>query len=169
MRSAPSPRGSTLLEVMIALSILAVGLLAMMRLQVLGFTSNQGARAQMEAAELAQELAAALERLPFTDARLAATSSFGSLLTPSAQAGAVDYADFAAITGVRPESAIPALGGAPVYERRWTVQSVAGGTAKIVAVSVVYRERTIALPREVLIYVGKVDAGNVGGDVAAYN
>jgi type IV pilus assembly protein PilV len=158
----PSHRGVTLIEVMISLTVLAVGLLGMMRLQVLGLTSNQGARAQMQAVELARELAAGLARVPFADDRLAPTDAFGSLLDPAAAALSRTYPYLRPIKGVRDDKYVRVLGS---FERRWTVSDVGG--AKLIAVSVVYRERAIPTPREIILYVGMRDQSNV--QPAAFN
>src|SRR5512133_900815 len=157
MRAPRAPRGVTLLEVMISLSILLIGLLGTMKLQIWGFTSNEGARAQMEAMELARELAAGITRLPFGDPRLVATDSYGKLVWLSdseASAVAYDVADTTPIPGVRPETEIAGdrlEPGRRLFRRRWTVLDVPGsGGAKVVAVSVIYREKTVPTPREVV-------------------
>jgi type IV pilus assembly protein PilV len=148
-------RGMTLLEVMISLSILLVGLLGTMHLQIWGLSANQGARAHTQAMQLARDLAAGLEKLPFDDPRLAATdpAKFGRLVQSDGSlptSGYNDYASATAIPGV--QAAIP-----PDFQRLWTVKDVAtsgaGAAAKDIAVSVVYRERTLRGLREVVLYV----------------
>src|SRR5512133_3622807 len=57
-------RGSTLLEAVIALSILLIGIAGTVQLQVLGITASSGARAQTRAYQLARELSAALAEVP---------------------------------------------------------------------------------------------------------
>src|SRR5512138_1121538 len=81
-------RGTTLIEAMVALSILLVGILGMMQLQVVGITSTSGARSHTQALQIARELAAGLEQLSPDDTLLAANftgdtppSAFGHVLT----------------------------------------------------------------------------------------
>ncbi len=160
--------GMTLLEVMISLSILLIGLLGMMHLQVWGITSNQGARAHTQAMQLARDLAAGLEKLPFDDSRLVATDQFGRLVQSNGSlpaSGYKDYASATAIPGV--QATIPTD-----FRRFWTVKDVATigttGTTKVVAVSVVYQERTLRQLREVLLYVHHSNRKLLTSNVAAY-
>lgn len=197
-RTAASARGTTLLEAMIALTVLLVGLLGMARLQIYGVNSTQGARAQTIAAEYANELAGALSRLPASDARLSASPGgtttsppplYGRLLplgiTPdgAAPAGVHEWSDtFAtstpAISGVRLDAAIErdpehAAAGIPLYRRRWTVWDAgvaANGTAaKLIAVSVIWRERGSAARREVVLYVNSEVKGSFMANINAFN
>ena len=188
MRSPPQPRrsapdGFTLLEVMVSLALLLVGMLGLAQLQIYGVTGNQGARAQTLAASLARELATGLERLDPTDSRLALTGSagssapsgFGSLLADATAATVWD--DTTPIPGVTLDSTLErdpsASTSQPLYHRRWTVWGYepGGGTTaavRLIAVSVVYRERHLAVPREVLIYTQKIDPQLVMSNVQAY-
>jgi prolipoprotein diacylglyceryltransferase len=82
----------------------------------------------------------------------------------------------AAVPGARLDSTLerdPQDSTLPVYRRRWTVWdagvSSSGAAAKIVAVSVVYRERTIATPREVVLYVHSEIRGNFMANINAFN
>jgi type IV pilus assembly protein PilV len=165
----PRARGFTLLETMISLSILLVGLLAMMNLQIWGMNSNQGARAQMQATQLAREVASAIQQLPFDDSRLGPTDSFGSLIGVTS-----GYTSFTTLPGVRPDTDLEHDAGGLVYQRRWTVQTVTTGGvassgAKVVAISVIFRERGIPAPREVLMFVSKTDLTGLGANIGAYN
>lgn len=161
-------RGVTLIEAMIALSILLVGLLGMAKLQIYGMGSTQGARAQTIATQLAGELASALSRLPVTDARLTGSagpdtvtppSPFGRLLPLGIPATGVQvWSDSNPVPGARLDASLernPEDQTQPLYARRWTVWNVAstsnGIPAKLIAVSVIFRERTIATPREVVV------------------
>jgi type IV pilus assembly protein PilV len=145
---------------MVALSILLVGLLGLLKLHVLGTTANAGGRMQTQATEIARELAAGLERLPFTDTRLSggttsptAPAPFGWLVQAdgSIASGARVWSDADAVPGVRPSSVLP-LG----YQRRWTVwdyaRSGAETAVRIVAVSVTWTEPAFGRPREVVLY-----------------
>jgi type IV pilus assembly protein PilV len=187
-RRRPHPRGqrgTTLLEAMVALAILAVGLLGMMKLQIIGITSNAGARAHTTAAQLATELAGSLEGLPFDDNRLAGTLSdtrptpFGSLLDADTTAEEIRvWSDDEAVPGARLDSTIeadPLDGSQPLYRRRWTVWDYVGaGSAsgaaatKIIAVSVVYHERGNASPREVVVLTQRSNPGLALSFAAAY-
>lgn len=157
-------RGFTILEVMIALAVLLVGLLGLLRLHVLGMTSNTGGRMYTEGVEIARELVSGIERLQYTDPLLSenctgatATSPCGSLITSSGavvSTGVHTWADTSPLPGVRPDAALPRPG---TFQRRWTVWGYqpAGASvpaARIVAVSVIWSEPTLPRPREVVLY-----------------
>jgi type IV pilus assembly protein PilV len=173
---ARAPSGLTLLELMIALSILLVGLLGMMHMQIIGITSNNGGRMNTVATELAQELVSGLERLPFGDPLLAETGSTGpSAPTPfgrlvvggTVASGAHAWDDATPVPGVRLST-----DHSPQFERRWTVwgytPSVGALSAvKVVAVSVVYREPGLSHPREVVHYTQLVDTSSLISNLPA--
>lgn len=163
------PRGTTILEAMIAMSILLIGLLGMAQLQIWGLSANQAARSRTQALEIARELAAAIERLPYDDPRLAPNvvsatldPSFGKVVQPD---GSLDDSAFTAwddalaanLPNVRFDATFerdrvdPAL---PEFQRRWSVWAPPGLAAqyvRMVAVSVVYREQSFARPVEVTL------------------
>lgn len=180
--------GSTLLEAMIALAILAVGILGMMQLQLLGITSNAGARSQMQAYQLAHELAAALEQLPPDDPLLAPhfnaetpPPEFGHVVTDGAVVGAgfTPWSDSIALQGVESNAVVFGQGGAdpfdpalPRFQRRWQVWQL--GTAatdagvKAIAVSVTYREVKLPGLREVVLYTQVSNKGLSSAFASAY-
>jgi len=179
-RARPGAPGFTLIEVMVALFILLFGLLGLMRLQIVGMSSNQGSRTHSAAVQLARELAAGLERLDYFDPLLAPTGTsdltpptvFGQLLsgTTLPTSGFRTWADTSPVPGVRLDADITDRdsGGAPTYQRRWTVWGYAGSSgaapgAKVIAVSVVYHERSLSFPFEV-VYLTAV--GYSGGAIA---
>ena len=115
-------------------------------------------------------MASGLDRLPFTDARLAPTTAFGALLQADGTA-TPGFADtVGTLPGVRPETAIE-NDGALVYQRRWTVrdEGVANSGVKTFAVSVIYRERGSMRPRELVVIGGKVNGALLSANIAAYN
>ena len=67
----------TLLEVMIALGVLAVGLLAMLAMQVSAMRSGKYGRHTTQGAQLARDQMEFLHRLDWGDARVAATAWTG--------------------------------------------------------------------------------------------
>jgi prepilin-type N-terminal cleavage/methylation domain-containing protein len=160
-----APQGFTLLEVMIALSVLLIGLAGMMRLQIFGITANGGGRMQTHAEAIARELAGGLERLQFGDTLLADTGStsdvppspFGALVDAGGalRSGAHEWDDGTPVPGVRLDDDLPGEPG--TYQRRWTVWGYAetpGGVpaVRIVAVSVAYREPSMPRLREIVVY-----------------
>ncbi len=181
----PPPRGSSLIELMIAMAVIAVGLLAMWHLHVLGLTSNASARRHTVATALAGELVSGLERLAFSDPLISAnytaqgtasappsTALFGALVQGdgSIRSGAHEWTDSAAVPGVRLDSQMREQAGGTVYERRWTVwgllspQPGAAGTTpgvKLIAVSVVWRDPPFTRPREVVLYTQVANAGSI--------
>lgn len=180
MRASRPPRaaaGFTLLEVMIAFTILIIGLLGFMHFQLVAMNSTNGARMHTTAALLAQEIASGLERLPFGDPLLAPTgdsgpdmpSPFGRLLDASwnVTEGAHAWADDTPVPGVR-----NAGEAGWEYQRRWTVwgYSPTAGAApsvKLIAVSVVYQEPRIRYPREVVVFTQISDPAGFAFNIAA--
>lgn len=174
-----SAHGFTLIEVMIAFAILLGGLLALMRLQILGLSWNQSARTQSRAAELALELRAALEQLPYSDPHLAVTGNwastaptpFGALLGGggSVASGAKPWSDSSPIPGVTLDSELgpdPANPSQPRFQRRWTVWGFTSMTsmnagALIIAISVIYVDRGSLQPREVVVYTERANPAAV--------
>lgn len=177
----PIDRGTTLLEAVIALSILLVGILGMMQLQILAITSTAGARAHSQALQVAHQLAAALEQLPVTDPHFttvhftgaAPPAEFGSVLagpnslrtsgfTPyddgARVAGAPTDAELIAAYGVDPEN-----GALPRFQRRWQVwqMDTASATGQVMglAVSVTYREQRMPGLREVVLLTHVANRG----------
>lgn len=184
-----TPRGLTLVEVSIALAILLIGLLGLLKLQIMGMGANHAARVQTQASQVARELVAGLERLPMDSALLDATGSgstapanFGPLRfgPPARIAAAHVYADD--VPGTRTNAQLGAQGDVQ-FDRRWTVWDYqpdgvlstgvgSGAAAKIVAVSVRY---TYHQPGpggqgsgEVVHYLTRGQPGMFLGNVAAY-
>lgn len=174
-------RGFTLIEVMVALAILSVGMIGLMRLQILGLTWNQSARAESRATELALELRAGLEQLPFGDARLLPTGGsgwstspptpFGALLSGGAAptSGFTAWTDANPIPGVTLDSALeqdPVNPSAPRFARRWTVweytsENGLNAGALVIAISVIYTDKGSLQAREVLVYTQRADPSAV--------
>ena len=179
-RARPRRSGFTLIEVMVALFILLIGLLGLMRLQIVGMNSNQGSRAHTAAISLARELAAGLERLDYFDPLLNPTGTsdltppavFGPLLSGTSlpASGFKTWSDAAPVPGVRLDADITDrdADGTPTHKRRWTVWGYAGSAGaapggKVIAVSVVYHERALSIPFEI-VYLTAV--GYSGGAIA---
>lgn len=171
--------GFTLLEVMVAMGILLVGLLGLMRLQILGLSWNQSARTHSRAMELALELRAGLEQLPWGDPRLNVTGGgtwgstaptpFGALL--GVASGFTAWSDTNAIPGVTLDSALgpePTDPSQPLFQRKWTVWGYsnmasvgAGAGALVIAISVIYVDRGSLQPREVVVYTERANPAAV--------
>jgi prepilin-type N-terminal cleavage/methylation domain-containing protein len=66
-----APRGFTLLEAMIALAVMAIGLLGLASLQVVGVRANHLGRKMALASALMRDLAESVQRWDYADARLA--------------------------------------------------------------------------------------------------
>jgi type IV pilus assembly protein PilV len=185
-------RGTTLLEAMIALTVLLIGLVAMARLQIFGIGATQGARAQTIATQLALELGNALSQLDASDlTRLAGTAGadadtppvgFGRLidrgLTPGVAAPApiIEWDDANPVPGARLDATIerdPEYAGQPIYKRRWTVWNAGvaanGVAAKVIAVSVIFRDRSVVRRKEVVLYVHSEIKGSFMANLTAFN
>jgi prepilin-type N-terminal cleavage/methylation domain-containing protein len=70
-RRVPAERGTTLIELMVALTVLAIGVLAVAQLFPAGSRSQVRDRLRTEASQLAREKIEQLEVLDWTDADLA--------------------------------------------------------------------------------------------------
>ncbi len=168
--------GATLLEAMIAIAILTVGILGLMQLQILGIYSNQGARANTTAAQLGRELLSGLEALPTGSPLLDATDDFGPLLQASGSARTGHRAtDTSPVPGTRTDASLerdPQDATVSIYRRRWTVDDIgpAGAEASVrrLAVSVIWRERGLSRPRELVLYGSRSNPGLVLSHAAAY-
>lgn len=79
----PSENGFTLIETMIAMAILAIGILAVASMQITAFQGNRAARRQTEAVALAAQQLEELAALPYDDARLAGGSHSASGVGPA--------------------------------------------------------------------------------------
>jgi prepilin-type N-terminal cleavage/methylation domain-containing protein len=184
--SRSGQRGFSLLEAMIALSVLLIGLVGMFQLQIWGMTATQGARAQTQAAEVARQLAAALERVQYDDPLLTANVTgvtpppeFGKVVQPDGSLDASDFrawndADAASLPNVRLDTDFdrdavdPAL---PAFQRRWSVWAPSGLAAqytRVIAVSVVYREKTFQRAQEVVLLTQVSNIGATVSNAAAY-
>jgi Tfp pilus assembly protein PilV len=173
-----SVHGFTLIEVMVSLGILMVGMLGLMQLQILGLSWNQSARADSRATELALELRAGLEQLPYGDPRLAVTGTwgataptpFGALLDAgSSVSSATAWSEANPIPGVTLDSAIerdPRDPSQPRYVRKWTVWGYTTMTsmnagALIIAISVIYLDKGSLQQREAVVYTQRVNPAAV--------
>ncbi len=186
-RSRP-PRGAALLEAMIGLSILLVGMLGLMNLQIYGLAANQGARAHTRAGEVALDLLNALDRLPLLQPTGALNPAFTPTATttvaaPPPDLGTLLLSDRETISsppnlhdgtdpanlppGVIPDPPFgqrdPLNLAAPLYQRRWTVWAYqppgAIAPVYVVAVSVIYREEKLPGLREVVMWGQKFNQG----------
>ncbi|MBS2026268.1 MAG: prepilin-type N-terminal cleavage/methylation domain-containing protein [Deltaproteobacteria bacterium] len=68
-------RGFTLIEVMMAMAIFAVGFIGLASIEAVAYQSGVAAEHENEASALAQELANQLSLLPYTDSRLQDTTT----------------------------------------------------------------------------------------------
>ncbi len=182
----PRPRGSSLIELMIAMAVIAVGLLAMWHLHVLGMTSTAAGRRQTIATALARELVSGLERLAFKDPLILDPDCTGPGTTSGPPSDCVfgplvdgsgtirepihRWSDGTPVPGVRLDSQLREKGDSAGYERRWSVWDVlspqpgaAGTTAgvKLIAVSVTWRDPPFARPREVVLYTQVANASAI--------
>ncbi len=169
----PRPRGFTILEAVIAMTIMIIGVLGTISTLVHGANSDRAARGQTLATIAAEELVTALQALPVTDAHLAvnaaaatAPAPFGPLLSATGAittTGSHLWSDGDAIPGVRTDAQL-ALGPENGLEmqRRWVVWDYMppgmppGSIVRILSVSIIYRDPTL---REVVVYGERPDLG----------
>lgn len=176
-------RGVTLLEAVISLSVLAIGIVGTLQLQIFGVTSDAAGRAHTQALQVARELVVALEQLPPEDVRIAEQYSggdnppadWGRLLKPSGDlstAAFMEFDDTLLLTGVTTDAEFiarsvtdavdPTL---PRFQRRWTAWAppgpITGNASKLLAVSVIWHERGSLGLREVVLYGQVINAAAV--------
>lgn len=113
--------GMTLLEVMIALAILAAGLLAMLAMQISAMRGGRAGRDVTEAARIAQDQMELLHRVDWTDPQMNPTA----WTVPTVVNGAVTGAG-------------PAL--AQAYNLSWRIQATADPNLRLVDVRVTWQE-----------------------------
>ena len=77
------PRGSTLIEAMVASAILIVALAALLPLQVMGVRMNRWSERTLEASALATDLAESIERWSYSDSRLQSLLTVRSVDDPA--------------------------------------------------------------------------------------
>jgi type IV pilus assembly protein PilV len=174
-RTQPHPiaaRGVTLLEAMVSLTLLLVGITGMLQLQIFAASSDEGARANTAAVQVARELLAGLQQLGPEDPRLdehfvsdTPPAEFGHLLVGNTLTGATykTYSDASPLPGVRTDADFlaagvtdPVDGTLPRFQRRWMVwmptSAITVDGSKLIAVSVTWREKTFTGLREVILY-----------------
>jgi type IV pilus assembly protein PilV len=174
-------RGTTLLEAVIALSILLIGLVGMLRLQAWGANSDEGGRSYTRAMQVGQELLAGLQQLPIDDPRLAeqftgitSPAEFGHLLVGGKVASSAfkAWSDSSPIPGVTLDAKFiaetatdPLDASLPRFQRRWTVwmptTPITINSSKVIAVSVMWRERGFPQLHEVVLYGSAINAAAV--------
>jgi type IV pilus assembly protein PilV len=166
---------------MVSLSLLAVGIIGLMRLQVFGLYADQGARASVRAQELARELTTALLRLDPSDSLLTPNytgnvpATFAQPLDASTSTHWTTYGTSSSLPGVTPTDGIerdPLDSTQPLYVRKWSVWQAATANAasavKLVAVSVVYHEQNLTRSRAVTLYAQVSNPGAAAVNAAAY-
>jgi type II secretory pathway pseudopilin PulG len=172
-RAAPPPSGFTLLEGVIAMTVLLIGLVGALSTITFGANSDRAARAQTLATVAAQELLSALNALPPSDTHLSvntasatAPGSFGPLLSSTGSintSGSHMWSDGDPIAGVRTDTQLAAGPEQGLeLQRRWTVWDYTppgmpgGSIVRLISVSVIYRDPTL---REVVVYGQRPDLG----------
>jgi type IV pilus modification protein PilV len=86
-------KGFTLLELMIAMVVLAIGILALIQMQVAAMSGNSSANQMTTAVTLAQDQIERLKGLSFFDNALADTVSNNATLNNPPNTGSIDHAD----------------------------------------------------------------------------
>jgi type IV pilus assembly protein PilV len=167
-------RGTTLLEAVIALSILLIGLVGMLRLQMASANSDEGGRSHTQALQFGQELLARLQQLDPADGRLTAQytgttvpSAFGHLLDSGGVVTSSPFTQWSdgmatTLPGVTTDASLLArtvtdpIDGKVRFQRRWTVflptTPLGANGSKLIAVSVTWRERGYTGLREIVLY-----------------
>lgn len=177
----PTARGTSLIETMIAMTIMSIGLLGMWQMHVIGLGSTASGRRHTVAMAVAEELASGIERLAYGDNLVKDTGStsptppttFGRLVNLSSiPSGVHTWNDTThAVPGVRPDSELRTVSDVK-YERRWSVwgYSPAAGSrsaVKLVAVSVIWRDNGYSAPREVVVYTQLNDQSTFASTLGA--
>ncbi len=83
-------QGFTLIEVLIAMAIFAIGILAVGSMQIAAISTNAGARNSTTVVTMAKDRAEELTALPYDHADLVGSADPGTLHTPAASADGID-------------------------------------------------------------------------------
>lgn len=83
-------QGFTLIEVLIALAIFAVGFLALSSMQITAINTNANSRNSTTVINIAKDRAEELMALPYTDADLVGSAAPGTNYAPAADADLID-------------------------------------------------------------------------------
>ncbi len=83
-------QGFTLIEILIAMSIFAIGILAVGSMQISAVNTNARARNSMTVVTMAKDRAEELTALPYDHADLVGSADPGTLHTPAASADGID-------------------------------------------------------------------------------
>jgi type IV pilus modification protein PilV len=156
------PTGMTLIEVLIALGVLAVGITGSISSVVFASRFASTASHLQEASALTQSLLSALEAVPYTARGSGASGGVNNLFTNSSATNDNDIADSASVfaTATLPvgsyDHADTELAGTPLasmvaplpigrttFERYWNVAPLAAGTGVTLAVIVRWKEGSI--------------------------
>ena len=86
----PCDQGFTLMEVLIALAIFAVGFLALSSMQITAINTNANSRNSTTVINIAKDRAEDLMALPYTDPDLAGSAAPGTNHAPAADANLID-------------------------------------------------------------------------------
>jgi Tfp pilus assembly protein PilV len=129
------PNGFSLLELLVATTLLLAAVAALAGLAVSTVRMNADARAMTDATVLADEKVQELEALPWGDASLA-PSPPGSLVATTA-----GYADYVDALGRELGSGPTAPAGA-VYVRRWSIAPVPDASGNALALEVAVTRQT---------------------------
>ncbi len=145
--------GFTLIEVLIALTILAIGLLGVALMQVTSISGNTFSREMSVATELGQDMLEQLRTLQYT------SSTTDNALLGGNHPDNTDVADGLAV-GVGNANIIDERGltvGPLIYTRTWTVtDNTPAANMKAIDVTVSWTEKGAALPRSITITGVKV-------------
>ena len=83
-------QGFTLIEILIALAIFAVGFLALSSMQITAINTNANSRNSTTVINIAKDRAEELMALPYTDANLVGSAAPGTNYAPAADADLID-------------------------------------------------------------------------------
>lgn len=172
-RARRSSRGFTILEAVIALTVMLIGIVGTLSTVLYGTMSDRASRSQTLATGVAEELMGALLALPPTDPHLTVNvasgttpSTFGPLLSGTGSvtsSGAHVWSDSSPIAGVRTDAQLQGDAEKPLQvERRWVVWDYTppgmpgGSIVRLISVSVIYRD---PMRREVVLYGERTDFG----------
>jgi type IV pilus assembly protein PilV len=105
--SVERQRGVTLIEILVAMVLLAVGLLGLAGLQLRGMQVNQGSIWRSQAAVMAEDLADRMRADPVDAQQFSSTSVFYGTFTPSATSTFAPISDWQTILGMMPGGSVP--------------------------------------------------------------
>ncbi len=170
-----NPRGSTLIEVMVALTILAIGFLGVFQASILASNQNAIARRQSAGSTLGTDIVEAVERLPYAHPAFATSGGTGTttLYDRASNVLTFDWEDEQPLLGAMPvvvktDQDANAMGGMETIELQITDDADESGNVLAKQIVILVRIRVAgAGAKDLRLFTAKYNPQRVIGGTAA--